>query len=351
MTAPVRHILPLVAIKRTRRLENPGVVKVRSGQTVIATDIIAEAPGSGKHIIVDLKRALGIQKGSIADYIGDRKAGDKLQKGDIIAQVGGLFKRVVRAPSDCQIVAFGSSQVMLVEPTSSHELRAGYSGTITDVLPEHGAIIESTGSLVQGVWGNGKINQGLLITAIKQPDEELTTARLDVSYRGAIVLAGACLKTEVLKAASDLQLRGLILSSMAADLQPLASSLGFPLVILEGFGHLPMNPLSYDLLTNSENRDVSLNAAYNISLNGEVPEIFISLPAGAENARETTEFAAGQTVLIHGGPYQSKIGKIIKVRSGHCTLKNGLRTKAAEVQIESEQNTILVPITNLDVIE
>ena len=111
--------------------------------------------------------------------------------------------------------------------------------------------------------------------------------------RGAVVLAGHCSSADALRAGAELPLRGLILSSMASELLPVAASLNYPIFVVEGFGKIPMNETAYKLLSTSEKRDISINASFNPSA-GERPELIIPLPASGQAAPETDVFCTGQ---------------------------------------------------------
>ena len=60
MLAPVTHILPVTQIRRARRLPSNGRVQVRTNQKVNGTDIIAESHQEGKHVLINVRRALGL---------------------------------------------------------------------------------------------------------------------------------------------------------------------------------------------------------------------------------------------------------------------------------------------------
>lgn len=351
MTAPVTHFLPLTLIRRARMLSAPGRVVVRPGQQVNATDVIAEAVLSDSHLLLDVRRALNLPTAGKAESLIQRKAGEKVQKGDVLAETGGLFSRVIRAPANGTVVAISSGQVILETEGPAAVLLAAMPGTVTEVLPERGAVIETNGVLVQGVWGNGRVDLGLLLALARAPEEELTRAKMDVSMRGAVVMAGTCQQADALKTAAELPLRGLILGSMNPDLIPLANSLKLPVIVIEGFGRIPLSVPVYKLLTTNEKRDVSLNAVPWNRYTGERPEVIIALPAAGETAPETVEYQAGQTVRIQGAPYTGQVGTIIGLKQGSAALPNGLRAPAAEIRLLDVNEKVIIPLANLDVLE
>jgi len=349
MAATLTHILPLTTLRRSRTLPARGRVLVRTGQKVNASDVIAEARLGGQHILLDVRRAFGVSRSDEADKLIQRRAGEKVQKDDIVAEMSGVFRKILRSPADGEIVAAYGGQVLIEIQNTTFKLKAGIAGVVTEIVPDYGAVIEGSGALIQGVWGNNHVEQGLLWVLARSPEEELTRARLDVSMRGAIVLAGTCADAESIKIAADLPLRGLILASMTPELIPVANSVSMPVLVIDGFGRLPMNSAAYRLLSTNEKRSTCVNAAAWNQLSGERPEIFIPLPAEGQPLAEMVEFTPGQTVRVHAPPYANLVGTLEQVRPGLTTLDNGLRAPVADVRLENNE-LVAVPLANLDVL-
>jgi hypothetical protein len=348
MLASVTHILPLTNIRRTRTLPVPGQVTVRQSANVSATDVVAMANIPSGYMVLDIRRGLGIQSTAAADRCIIRQVGDKLEKGDTIAETSGLFARMVRAPVAGEVVAVGAGQVLLCSETKTVEVQAGFAGTVVEVLPEMGVVIETNGALIQGVWGNGRVDSGMLLMVAHAPDEELTRPAIDVSMRGAVILGGHCSDQDALRAGSELAVRGLILASMSAGLVPYARNLSYPIFVLEGFGKIPMNAAAYKLLTSQEKREVAVNTVYN-SEKGEKPEVVITLQAGGQAPPETAYFSVGQKVRVQGVPYTGKNGTIVSLSQGFEDMPNGLRVLAAEIAFEDDTRAV-IPLANLEVL-
>ncbi len=349
MLGIVTHILPLTYIRRARLLPVAGQVLVRSGQRVSSSDTVAQASLPSKHLVLDIRSGLGLARASDAAQYIIRHEGDVLTKGDVIAQTNGLIARMVRAPADGEIRTISGGKVALRVQVTALEIKAGFSGIVTEIIPERGAMIETNGMLLQGAWGNGKIDNGMLEVLAKSPEDVLTRDKLEVSLRGSVVLAGHCASADVLQSAAELPLRGLILASMSSDLVDLAGKMEYPIFLLEGFGKIPMNSRAYSLLSNSEKRDTSVNATFAPST-GERPEIIIPVPSNGDPAPETDEFRPNQTVRIQGKPYNGIIGKLIRVHPGLATLPNGVRAYAADIQVDMDTR-VVIPLTNLEIIE
>ena len=113
-------------------------------------------------MILDIRRGLGIPSISAAERCIVRQQGDKLEKGDVIAESGGLFSRIIRAPAEGEIILISDGQVLLQVRSTSLEVKAGLAGTVTELIQDRGAVVETNGALIQGVWGNGRIDSGLL---------------------------------------------------------------------------------------------------------------------------------------------------------------------------------------------
>lgn len=350
MLAPITHILPFTIVQRERLLPTAGKVTVRKGQKVNPADVVAEANLSPEHLALSIARGLGLPPAK-ADACVTRKVGEEVEEGDILAGPVGLAKRVVRAPRPGKIAAIGNGRVLLEVNSSPFELRAGLPGSIASIAPERGVVVENTGALIQGVWGNGKIDLGPLHILLRKPDDALTADMLDVSMRGAVVLGGHCREAAVLQTAAEMPLRGLILASMASAWVPAAASAPFPIIVLEGFGPLPLNSVAFKLLTTSGRRDTAINAEMDV-WRGLRPEVFIPLPAAGNlpQPNETAVFSPNQRVRVFCAPYRSQIGVLVALRAGLHTFPNGIRAPAAEVRLESGENSVL-PLANLEILD
>jgi hypothetical protein len=350
MLSPITHFLPITTIRRERLLPVPGKVIVRKGQKVGANDTIAEAKLAPQHLVLEIARGLGISTGK-ADTALQFHAGEEISEGDLVAGPVGMGRRVIRSPRSGKVVVAGGGQVLIEVESQPFELKASIPGMVTELFTDRGAEIETTGALVQGVWGNGNIDFGLLTVLVDDPAGTLTADVLDVSHRGAVVLGGHCGSPDVIEMAAEIPLRGLILSSMDAALVPLASRVNVPIVILEGFGQIPMNATAFKLLSTNERREVAINAEGRDRFSNARPEIVIPLPASGDLSLpvEMGVFSTGQQVRVVCGPYKAHTGTLVALRPGLSVLQSGIRAQAADVRLESGE-TNLFPLANLEVL-
>lgn len=350
MLAPVTHVLALTTVMRERLLPVPGTIAVRVNQRVSATDVVAEAHWAREHILLDVARKLGIPV-AVADRLIRCKVGDELAPNTLVAAGRGLFPREVRTPRDGRVVAVGGGQVLLEVGEVNMQLRAGLPGLVTEIIPERGVIIQASGALIQGVWGNGRIEMGLMENLMEKPDSVFEVGRLDVSLRGMVLLAGMCRDAEALEAAAELNVRGLILSSLNPALISTAMQMRYPIVVTEGFGFLPMNSAAYRLLSTNAKREATVNAEAFDRYSGARPEVIIPLPFTQEPTipEDVTTFAAGQQVRLRAAPHRGQVGSLVTVRPGLSSLPSGLRAPCADVRLENGE-LVLVPLANMEVV-
>jgi len=350
MQVNITHILKGTAVRRERLMPAGGRIIARRGQQVNPVDVVAEARARPEHILLDISRGLGLTANE-ADHHIQRRAGDEVGEGDVIAGPVGIARRVVRAPRAGTVVVAGGGQVLLELEGVYSELKAGYTGVVADLISDRGVIIEAVGSLIQGVWGNGKINFGLLNPLPRTPDEVVTPAMMDISLRGSVVMAGCCDDERVLISAEELPIRGMILACMDSSLVSAAMNVSYPILLIEGFGNLPMNQDAFAILTSSKMREVSVNAETWNRMTNTRPEAVIALPDGVtpQVAIESAAFAVGQTVRVISPPYKGMIGTLTNLLPGLSVLPSGLRAQTAGVRL-SNGDTVQVPLANLEII-
>ena len=351
MISKVKQVHSMTSIKRERVLPVAGHVLVRRMQKVAPTDVIVVAPLAPKFILLDIAQGLNVNP-ERADELIQRESGDDLVKGDIIAGPVGMFKRVIRAPHPGQIKIAGEGKVLYEISSPEYELRAGMDGTVTNIISERGAIIETTGALIQGIWGNGKIAYGVVQPVSNDMLQELVPEQLNISFRGVIITAGFCKNPEVLEAAANIPVKGLVLGSISSDLIPRAKSVDYPILVIDGFGNRAMNKAAEGILASNKDRNISLNAQLYDPFLGIFPEIIISQPAHSDTElpSEAETLRTGKKVIIINGPEATKIGTIESILPRKQKIPSGIETKVAEVSLPNDQRAT-IPLTNLELIK
>ncbi len=347
----VTHVIPMTTIRRERVLPVPGAIAVRVNEKVQAADVLAEAEIEPKHFYLDIARGLGIAPQEVARHL-TRQQGDRVDAGDVIAGPVGLMRRTVRAPADGRIAAINHGRVLLEARGELFQLRAGFPGVVVGTDGAQIVTVETTGTLIQAAWGNGKTDYGVMRVVSDGPAGRLQTNQLDVNLRGAVLVAGACDHPAPLHQATELSVRGVILGGMPAELIPLARRLSFPVLLTEGFGERAINPPAFSLFMSHIGREVMVDAGSEWPQPGHRPEVVIPLsttrPVGLPE--EVIPLKPGLRVKILSGPYLDEVGVIKSLPKRAVLYESGIRAKSAAIEIEGI-GTTNVPLANIEVLQ
>lgn len=347
MFADVVRIASIIDIQRTRELSVPGQVLVKEGDQVHTEDVIAEATFSSGVTLLNLSMALSLTPDEVEAHIV-REIGDELEEGDVVAQRVGAIPRLVRAPADGRLVAVNDGQAVLATENSHVHVKAGLMGSISEIIPEYGAVIQTQGSLVQGVWGNGKVGEGVLSIPADYWTSPLDEAALADVESGQLLAAGSCLHAAVFEAAAGKELAGMILNRLAPELIPMASELSIPVIVLGGFNSGQPDMQTFDILNAGAGKTACVNACEVDLLKGQRPEVIIPDIEGEPEAELGFQgiVAAGQHVRIISGEYAGSVGEVTAVPKSPTNFESGLDLPSAVIQLEDGES-VSVPQRNL----
>lgn len=340
----------LIKITRKRRLLLPGRVLVNEGDPVHPEDVIAEALLPDKVFILDIAKSLGLEPDQAGQCLV-RQIGESLQPEDIIAQCEGAIPRLVRTPIAGTLTEYHQGKVVIATRQTVVNIKAGMIGTIAEVIPELGAIVSVTGSLLQGFWGNARVGSGLL--KVMEPDLDSTLAVSDLASleAGLLVVAGMCSSVDVLKALEEKKAAGLIVKTITPELIPIILDLSFPVLVLQGFSDLQPDPVSIDILQARNGEIACINACPKDIINGQHPELII--PQGKGSPAEEKDFKEkleiGQQVILLSGSDIGKIGEVSALSDEKMQFDSGLVFEAAEIRLQNGE-LIHVPCQNLLII-
>lgn len=350
VVAPARHLLPLTAVRRVRSLPVPGTITVRVNEAVQAQDVVAEAEVQTRHRSLDLARGLGVPPERVVQHLR-REPGDRVESGDILAGPVGITRRTVRAPAEGQIVTLRDGTLLFQQRGRMIEVRAGFPGTVVATDGIQNVTIETTGALIQGVWGNGRQDYGILRIVGTGPASRLQTRELDIQLRGAVLVAGHCDNPAPFNQATELSVRGIILGSMSANLIPIAQRLPYPVVVLECFGTKPIGGAMYDLLTGNAGREASVEGRPPEPYEADRPEVIIPLPANREVdlPSQVLALGAGVRVRVTREPFLGQLGVVREIMDRAVEYDSGILATSAVVDMEAG-GPKTIPLANLEIV-
>jgi hypothetical protein len=375
-------IAPNIMVRKQRRLPVAGDILVRIGSRVEPDDVVARASIPGTPLTVDVAGPLGV-KPKAAQRLLARPTGSTFEAGEVLAsRRQGLTKRLtVKSPVAGTLTGYDATTgLATVTPASTNfELQAYIDGVVTEHLPYRGVVIDTPAAVVRGIVGVGGERHGVLQVAVADPAEELMPDQISARYAYAIVLGGGTTTAETLRRAVEHNVRALIVGSIAeAELRAFLGysdlrgwTLGrtgwdFPpqapgapavppltLVVVEGFGRVPMAAKAWELLAAHDGGEVAVDGTTRLREGLVRPEVIVPLPrAGGVAPYETTAPAIGVRSLVRliAPPYLGRVGRVLTVSQGKQPVPSGINTTAAEVQLP-DGATIWVPLADLEVLE
>ena len=348
------RILPLARIRRERVLGARGEVLVVMGARVGALDTVARSDTFGHVRPVPLARYLRVPEIAVAKYMR-KQPGDDIQSRDIIAskpELFGTLQRVYRAPGAGRIAALNGSWLTLDLAETPSELKALYRGSVVNVMPHLGIVVEAVGAVAQGVWGAGGEGYGVLKKIVDASDGILAEDKIDVVSRGAILVAGGATEEAIRRAARE-HIAGLIVGGLAPELRELVAALKLPTLVTDGLGQCAMSAPFWELLLSHDGEEASINTAPVGRATARV-EVFIPVMApggtGAALPPPTLVAQVGARVRVIKASVCDGIGKIVQVPQAPRVLDSGISAWGAEVELNTSDR-IFVPWENLELID
>ena len=356
-------------IHRRRMLPLPGKVLVNVGNLVRSDQPVARAELPGKVYPVNLANQLSVAPGEIKDYL-IKKEGDVVEKDQILAENKPLitwFKTEIRSPvtSTIESISTVTGQVLLREPPRVLQLLAYVDGTIVETIPQQGVVVETTCSLVQGIFGIGGETSGEIVMAVKAPDEPLTPGHFNSTMKGTVVVGGSFLSADAMKQAKSVGVAGLVVGGIHdEDLRALlgydlgvaitgTEHVGFTLILTEGFGMIPMAAKTFTLLSAYVGRKASISGATQIRAGVIRPEIIIpqvETDSAVTAQAQRAGIRIGDPVRIIRDPLFGRIGEVSALPSELTKIPTESEVRVLEVKF-SDGKKVVVPRTNIEVIE
>jgi len=250
------------------------------------------------------------------------------------------------------VITFSEGRILFELVGRTYELKSRYPCVIGGTDGVQTVYVETSGTLIQGVWGNGRHDYGVLRLVGKRPDQKLTTDVVDPKWRGAVLIAGYCDQSAPLHQATELSARGLILGGLAASLIPVVRRLHFPVVVLEGFGNAAINAAAFQLLKSNQGNEASVDAVPSRPYEANKPEIIIPVVSTRdyELPNEVVPLSPGVRVRVLRRPHMGAVGVVRELLTRAVRYPSGNKARSARLDIEGT-GSVIVPLANLEVLQ
>jgi hypothetical protein len=261
-----------------------------------------------------------------------------------------------------------TGQVLLREPPMPVEVDAYVDGVVVEVRPEEGVVVETHGTLVQGIFGIGGETFGEIQMAVDSPDQDLDAAQIRPEHKGKILIGGALVTSAALKQAVQCGVHGVVAGGI--DDATIKDFLGYDIgvaitgteekgvtvVVTEGFGRIPMAHGTFDLLKSRAGLKASMNGATQIRAGVIRPEVVVPLEGkraegGPAAAVVAGGLAPGTKIRIIREPHFGALGHVEELPAPLQKLPSEAMVRVLQVRLEEAGASHVLPRANVEIIE
>ncbi len=358
-------------VRKRRLLPLKGEVLVEAGAAVSPQDVVARTFLPGKVEVVNVANQLGVDQSDVPSVMLKRQ-GDRCQEGEVIASSKsffGLFKAQATSPiaGTVESISGVTGQVILQGEPVPVQVQAYVRGTVVEVMPEEGVVVETCGTLVQGIFGVGGETSGPIAMVCSSHSEVLDGQQIQPEHRGQVLVGGSLVTAAALRKAIQVGASGVVAGGLDdEDLREFLGydlgvaitgheQLGITLVITEGFGHIDMAPQTFSLLKQHQGDLASINGATQIRAGVIRPEVIIPV-SGSDDVQRDAVVAVGMqvgsAVRVIRNPYFGLLGTVVALPPEPVLLESGSKARAVEVALEAQGGQkVLLPRANVELIE
>ena len=352
LTAPGLAASALCRVTKKRVLSLKGSVIVKEGDAVSSGDTIAEAPLPGEIHAVMCASRMGIDAAELEQHL-QVKEGDEVLEGQKLASIKTLFRKAgVLSPVSGRVERIsGATGIVLVRSDPRRiEVKGYISGTVTEIVPGYGAVVECTAAMVQGVYGTGFETTGRLVF-VPAAEGVFPTDRIRDEHAECVLVTDGSVSVETVEAALDKKVHAVVCAGMKARDFHSVKDTDIVLLVTEGFGMMRMSEKIAGILRDNEGRSASACGITRIRAGALRPEIIIPLDRELSTAEPVSvpELAAGVKVRIVRGEFSGKTGTISGLPVDPVRIATGAVVPVAVVALE-ETTITEVPVANIEVI-
>lgn len=368
---PGLKVTPRTIHRARRVLPIAGEVLVQLGQTVKARDIVAQTFMPGEITPLNMANLLSMPPEEVPECML-KKAGERIKVGEPLARtkgIFGMFKNEYKSKHEGTLEAVSSvtGQVIIRGEPIPIQVEAYLAGTVVEIIPKEGCVIETEVAFVQGIFGIGGEAHGKLKLACHSHDEELSDDLITPEMKDCVIIGGARVTEKAIEKARTVGAAAIVTGGI--DDQDLKTFLGYDLgvaitgservgltiIITEGFGEIAMAERTFKLLASHEGHEAAVNGATQIRAGVMRPEVLIPLaglvsPKDKDRTPPDGLLDIGRPVRIIRDPYFGQIGSVSGLPHEPRVLGSGSKARVLEVQFESGKR-VVIPRANVELIE
>ena len=352
-------------VRKTRRLPLQGEVLVQVGEEVAPEAIIARTELPGAITLLRAADKLGISGEELGELL-ECEIGDQVEAGQLLAETHGLFGRFLKN----RLLSPVAGTVETITPQTGNvgirhaprlvELDAYVRGEVVEVLPGNGAVIETRGALVQGIFGIGGERRGTLQLLPAADPRQVGEGR------GSVLVTSGRATVELYRVAAEAGAVGLVAGSV--DDRTIGQILGYEigvaitgeekiplaLIVTEGFGEVEMAQRTWELLSSLADREASISGATQIRAGVIRPEIIVpDLGLSPEDIVVTTaeaqQLVEGIQVRLIREPYFGLLGKVTALPSEPVEIATGAEVRVVNARLEDGRE-VQIPRSNVEIV-
>lgn len=330
----------------SRKLLPNSEILVKEGDTVSPSDILGETkPSAGFHI-VNTAITLDVPPKNARQYVV-RKVGERIYKGEILAERPKMFSKdtiKVNTPIDgiIQQINEANGQVLLKMIRKQEYIPSGVWGKVVKIDTQNEIQIETQVLEIQGKIGRG-FERGGSIKLIGSQHETIHEHLIKEEYFGKIVVGGCMITREAIGKCVSLGIVGCVTGGLdfkdVLAINP-NSDIGVSLIMLEGYGTLPINDTTYQTLSKCDN--------FYSFINGKDGKLIIpmeSIPEAKATVNPKLEVGANVRIIFDFGIGQT--GSVKELIPTY-TFPSGIKTGAVRVATRNTEQ--IVPISNIEIL-
>ncbi len=355
-------------VDRLRRLPIKGEVLVKVGDPVEHDTIVARALLPGPLQTIRLSEKMGIDAKESTQECRFQ-VGEHVNAGDIIGETKGLFGKYFKQTviseftGEVESISEITGNVLIREAAIPVDMIAYVKGKVLEVLPEEGAIIQTRGAMVQGIFGIGGERNGVIRIAVADASEVLDAQHIQETDAGKILVGGAGITAEALKKVNEIGVFGVVVGAVKdVDLIELLGydigvaitgqeDVATTLVVTEGFGKLSMAGRTFKLLQGLEGHSASLNGATQIRAGVIRPEVISPSDTVGDVApvHSGNELKVGTPIRVIREPYFGQLATVTGLPAQLQVVESGAEVRVLEAKLDGGE-VVCVPRANVEII-